>query len=137
VSGTCRAREGSLDFVVDGESVYERHGADLISPLGWLPEDADEQAAARLLRRAPPDAGDRVSLYVCPECADLACGAITALIDRRGRDIVWTGLAFTTIGQTAGSWHHDEKAFGDIRELCFNAREYWAAITGRPRIETP
>jgi hypothetical protein len=66
-----------LHFIVDGQSLYERHQADFISCLGWFVPAEDLHAAARLLRDEQPDVGDRVSSYVCPECGDLYCGAIT------------------------------------------------------------
>jgi hypothetical protein len=106
-----------LDFVVDGESLYARHGADFISCLGWLPPEADAHAAARLLRDAPPDLGDRTSIYVCPVCADFGCGAISVRIAREGDEIVWSRFAMSNGDE------HDEDQF-DVPELRFSAREY-------------
>ena len=78
-----------LDFVIDGEPFYPTMG-DFISPLGWLSENDNQLAVNRLLRKAEPDApGGRYCLYVCPECVDLGCGAVTAVIDRVGYSIVW------------------------------------------------
>lgn len=123
-----------LDFVVDGRSLYERHGADFVAPLGWLAPDEDRRAADRLLRKAPPDVDDRVALYVCPECGDLDCGVISARIERDGDAIVWRDLAFSSAGEDGG-WRHDTAGFADWPELRFEARAYWEAITDRPRRE--
>jgi hypothetical protein len=35
-------------------------------------------------------------LYVCPECGDLGCGALTAKVGRDGDYIVWSDFAFET-----------------------------------------
>jgi hypothetical protein len=112
-----------LDFIVDGRSLYEWHGADLIGCLGWAD---DALAAARLLRDAPPDLGNRTSIYICPVCGDLDCGALSVRITREGKEIVWSGFAMSS---GAG---HDEGQF-DVPELRFDVREYWAAIVNRPQ----
>lgn len=124
-----------LDFLVDGVSLYERHGADYISCLGWFVPEEDERAARRLLREQPADVGDRTSIYVCPECGDLYCGVITANIVRDRQDIVWTNVAMSWFDHEADAWQHDTGSFGDWPELRFNAREYWSAISARPRVQ--
>jgi hypothetical protein len=122
-----------LDFVVDDESLYDRHGFDLISCLGWFVSEEDKKAARRLLRDERPDIDDRVAIYVCPEDGDLYCGALTAVAERRGNEIVWRDLASSTYDFEVGSWHHDSTAFADWPQLRFNAAEYWHAIVERPR----
>jgi hypothetical protein len=37
---------------------------------------------------------DRVALFVCPECGDLACGAITALVSRNDHRVQWSDFAY-------------------------------------------
>jgi hypothetical protein len=121
-----------LDYIVDGNSLYERHGFDLISYLGWFVREEDEKAARRLLRDEPPDLDNRVAIYVCPEDADLLCGALTATVERQGPEIVWRDLANSYFDSVADSWHHDTTPFADWPELRFDAAEYWRAITERP-----
>ena len=131
--GSTQTPRRFLDYVIDGASLYEFHGADLIGTLGWLPRAADEVAARRLLLDERPDLGDRVSLYVCPEDADLLCGAITAVIAREHDEIVWRELAMSWIEPLEGTWHHDSTAFAELSELRFEAARYVEAITRRPR----
>jgi len=72
-----------LDFVLDGKSLFETLGApDLVSCLAWFPAiDAVAKDVDRLLLRAPADfPNDRRSLYVCPACGDIGCGAVTVVI---------------------------------------------------------
>ena len=46
---------------------------------------------AKLLGDAKPDLPpNRVALLVCPECGDLACGALTVAIDRESGSIAWS-----------------------------------------------
>jgi hypothetical protein len=134
VAGGTQTPRRFLDFIVDGASLYERHGSDLIGCLGWFDAVEDDRAAARLLRDEPPEVDGRVAVYVCPECADLDCGAITVAIERQGPAIVWRAPALTTPDDEAGGWHHDEGELADWPELRFDAREYWSAIASRPRM---
>src|SRR5215207_5900176 len=77
-----------LDFTVDGVALSSMFDAGFISPFGWL--TAGEQSASidRLLRKRPPDVGDRTTLYVCPECGDLGCGAVTLLVQSEAGVII-------------------------------------------------
>ena len=123
-----------LDYVIDGESLYERHGCDYISGLGWLDAAEDEHTAQRLLLEEPPDVDERVALYVCPEDADLYCGAVTATIERNGDEIVWRDLAFSDFDWLQSVWNHDPAGFEEWRELRFPATTYRQAIVGRPKV---
>ena len=124
-----------LDYVVDGSSLYERHGLrfDFISPLGWLSLDEDERAAQRLLQQATADLDGRVALYVCPECADLFCGAITAIIGRDRDEVVWRAMSVSTYDGSEERWEHERIEFRDPRELRFPVTAYNEAIARRPK----
>jgi hypothetical protein len=91
--GTKTART-FLDFVVNDTSLYDSIGrqSDLISTLWVHPEAAEEQqkAVRRLLGLEQSDLpGDRVPLYVCPECGDLGCGAVTLKIEFTAQEVIW------------------------------------------------
>ena len=84
-----------LDFVVDGHELSEQVGGDLISCLGWLDTAENARAVRRLLLDEAPDfPNDRRSLYVCPECGDLGCGAVSAVIENIGDQIVWRDFGY-------------------------------------------
>jgi hypothetical protein len=113
-----------LDFVVDGEPLYPLMG-DFISPLGWLGEEENKLAVYRLLRKAEPDAPyGRTCIYVCSECADLGCGALSVVIDRVGDNIVWRDFGFQN--------NYDDMirrdGWEDLGPLSFNATDYYDAI---------
>ena len=87
-NGTSKSERHFLDFVVDGQSLWralgERH--DMVSIL-CAEYSAAETAKAierlRLNEKAELPNG-RCSFFVCSECGDLGCGAITALVERQG-----------------------------------------------------
>ncbi len=90
-----------LDFTIDGERVHDLvarcvgHEPDDVSALqnAWPGEAAD--SIARLLGLSDPDLPDgRTSLYVCPECADLGCGALTAFLRFTATTVEWSDLGF-------------------------------------------
>lgn len=89
-----------LDFVIDGEPLYERvhaAGIDNITPI-WLERTATPESAAairRLLGDEPADApGGRVSVYVCAECGDLGCGAVTVDVTIGETVVTWSDWGF-------------------------------------------
>lgn len=122
-----------LDYVIDGESLYERHRFDLITSLGWPIADEEERAAQRLLGTEPSDISDRVAIYVCPESGDLLCGAMTAIIDRDGADVVWREPAWSTFDYLTDDWEHTTLRLDGWPALRFNATEYFNAISSRPK----
>lgn len=125
-----------LDFVVDGESLYDRGTGDNVGCLGWLDSEEDELTAKRLLLDAPSDFDGRVGLFICPECADPHCGAVTALIERQGDDIVWRDFATSDPSWNdppAPEWIHRTHDSADWPEFRFDAEQYRSAIEGRPK----
>jgi hypothetical protein len=69
---------------------------DTISVLSY--EYAREEtikAANRLLLTETADlSADRSSSFICSECGDIGCGAITALVVRDGHSIVWKTFGY-------------------------------------------
>src|ERR1044071_8719053 len=88
--GDGRTERRYLDFVVDGESLYDQLPVgDQVTPLGCWPPDSEREHIQQLL-----SASGRVPLYVCAECGDLGCGAITALVEWTSDGFVWSDFAF-------------------------------------------
>jgi hypothetical protein len=84
------------DFVIDGVPVSSMVRIDVISPFGWAEVDDEElEALQRLLGRAPPDLPHgRTSLYVCPECGDLGCTAVSILVEFEPDRVVWKAFGY-------------------------------------------
>jgi hypothetical protein len=95
------ARRGErLDFVVSGRSLYKelrRRGFDVIPRLGsgLVPVDSETRDLLLLDKNGDTSSG-RVALYICPECGDLGCGAVSVRITRDTTDIVWSEFAWET-----------------------------------------
>lgn len=84
-----QAARSWLDFEVNGERLSKiLNVGDSIGVFGWM---NDQRAyAEQLLMRAPSELkSGRVPIYICPECADLGCGAVTVDVFRSGNEIVW------------------------------------------------
>ena len=93
--GGNRTERWSWDFVIDGQSLAKQVGGDIVGALGWGDQPGEAHTVEKLLGRAAPDlAPDRVSLYVCPECGDLGCGAVTASLARQGELVIWRDFAW-------------------------------------------
>lgn len=120
--GSGRTERRFLDFVIDGMPLWSRINADFISPFGWLGADEQETSIRRLLRKTPPDMHDgRTTLYICPECGDLGCGAVTLLVQREMDVIVWKD--FGVQNNYEDVVHTD--GFHDIGPFSFNEGQYY------------
>lgn len=88
------------DFVVNGKSLLDYLypvGIDLISPFGWIDNKEYEQQILRefCVEILPESENDRTMFYVCPECADISCGAITGkIVENAEGYIVWKDFGY-------------------------------------------
>ncbi|HET9430258.1 MAG TPA: hypothetical protein VFO70_03730 [Chitinophagaceae bacterium] len=116
-----------LDFVISGLSLREIlgiNGCDLISPFGWGDNKEYERDLIKVLtlRRKSDLATERVMLYVCPECGDIDCGAITANVVDQGDRIVWKDFGYETgYGGVTENY--------DIEPIEFERQNYFKAFS--------
>ena len=84
--GGVRPGQKYLDFVIDGQSLGDLlHIGDMIGCLGWGNPEYEAELVQELILEKPSDLETgRAMLYVCPECGDIGCGAITAKIEQSG-----------------------------------------------------
>ena len=97
---------------------------DYVSPLGWTDPGYERWYRSQLLllvESALPS-GRRV-LLVCPVCASLACGFISANIEIRGDWATWSELGTET------EWSPDFEALGFL-SFVFDLDAYRAALDG-------
>src|SRR5450631_124952 len=81
----------SWDFVVAGSPLSAVIKRDVAGLLGWGDEAWQRQCLAKILLETSPDLPpNRIALYVCPECGDISCGAVTAAVSRDDHRIVWS-----------------------------------------------
>ncbi|MFG2791681.1 oxidoreductase [Streptomyces sp. NPDC048419] len=98
-NGDYQIHRDFVDFIVDGRPLlFQLSDLDAVSPLASdvPPAIFTEQVRSLLLEAEAPLPGGRYVIYGCPECADLACGAVTAVIERDGEDFIWREFAWQT-----------------------------------------
>jgi len=119
--GGGRTERRYLDFVIDGVALSSLLDVDFISPFGWLDADTQKACIDRLLRQSPPDmAHERTSLYICPECGDLGCGAVTVSVEHGDHVIIWKDFGVQNNYDDAV---HTE-GFENIGPFTFDGRRY-------------
>ncbi|MET8597374.1 oxidoreductase [Streptomyces althioticus] len=125
--GDLQVHRDFVDFVVDGRPLlYRLSDLDAVSPLASdvPPSLFTAQVRGLLLETGAPLPDGRHVLYGCPECEDLACGAVTAVIERDGQDVVWRDFAWQT-GDRADLERDGYHGMGPFR---FRGDEYRAAL---------
>ncbi|MGV9236387.1 oxidoreductase [Streptomyces nigra] len=126
-NGVFQVHRDFVDFIVDGRPLlFQLSDLDAVSPLASdvPPAIFTAQVRSLLLEADAPLPGGRYVIYGCPDCADLACGAVTAAIAREGDDYIWQDFA----------WQTDEHAdlelngYHGIGPFRFQGDEYRAAL---------
>jgi hypothetical protein len=122
--GTSKSERHFLDFVVNGESLWETVGKqhDLVSALcvDYTIAEA-EKAVGRLLLTENADLpNERRSLFICSECGDLGCGAITAVVAKERDTITWQDFGFQNDYEDAVVLDK----YKNVGPFSFNAEQY-------------
>jgi hypothetical protein len=113
----------TYDFLIDGKSLAGLFGSSKRDLVGRLDRDLLEwnaQSVRILTGDAPADfRDDRIMLYVCPECADLGCGAVTAALKTDEKTVTWSDFKHENNYDSSMTITFDE-----IGPFVFDAREY-------------
>lgn len=129
--GGAQSERYSFDFVVSGQSLYAHLAGksyDMVGALGWLPDEFNQRIIEQLLLQSePPVVGNRQMIFVCAECGDLGCGALTAEVVREGETVVWQGFGYENDYDPAMS---DFGRFASVGPFRFDWTEYRAVIQG-------
>ena len=134
-SGGRRTGRNYLDYFISGTSLSELLNAsnhDLIGSLGWgLNQEAEWQDIDLFLgKEVSTSVVNRVSLFVCPECGELGCGAITVRVAWQNNLMVWSDFGFEN-----GIDEPDMSEFKHIGPFYFEKRQYEAVFESiRPRL---
>lgn len=117
-----------FDFIVSGKSLKTILGiesADFITLFGWGTNREYERHILnvfRLKEKSEIDSG-RVMIYVCPECGDIDCGAITAIINDLGDRIIWSEFGYET------NYGGLTETYDQIEPIEFERASYFAAFS--------
>lgn len=119
----------TYDFVVDGLSLadaLEVRKLDLVGRLDVIHNKWNAHVVKTLLLTGPPDVSpDRVMLYVCPECADLGCGAFTARVSHDGDEFHWDEFRYENNYDPEMTRNRP-----DIGPFRFTAENYQSVLNG-------
>ena len=127
-----RSERWSVDFLVGGRSLFGLLGGQKHDLSGAFLTKRDkifrrtkENAATRELFSDLGAVGIRLSLYVCPECGDLGCGALTCEAVRVGDRIVWSKF-----GYEAGiaEYPSDFGSYAEVGPFEFDGHQYAETI---------
>lgn len=126
-NGDFQVHRDFVDFIVDGRPLlFQLSDLDAVSPLASDVPPAIFTAQVRSLlgETDAPLPGGRHIIYGCPECEDLACGAVTAVIERDGDDFIWREFAW----QTEEAADLELNGYHGIGPFRFRGDEYRAAL---------
>ena len=126
--GSYKSSRHFLDVVVNGASLWESLGKrhDMVSVLCRDFALAEGSTAEdRLLLKSEADfPNDRRSLFVCAECGDLGCGAVTLSVRRVGGKVVWSDFGHENT--------HEERVlrddYTDVGPFEFDSSQYESAL---------
>jgi hypothetical protein len=118
----------SVDFRVNDRSLYEATGASRRDMCGRFSSDLkpkhNKQSEKAFRTGTPADTDDgRLMLFVCPECGDLGCGAVTFRLTIRDDRVVWSEFAYEN-GYEAG----DFETLAHLGPFEFEREQYRTAI---------
>jgi hypothetical protein len=98
-NGSIKTDRKYIDFIVSGQSLGELFGLpdfDLIGVFGWTAKKGEEiKHIDEFLGLMDPELETgRTCLYVCPECGDIGCGAITARLEINEKNVMWKDFGY-------------------------------------------
>lgn len=119
------------EYLIDGILLQQhleranKRSFDLVSPIGWTVQDHQRQYAQRLLLLSEPELpSGRRELLVCPECADLGCGCVSAEVRIADGEVRWSRLGYEN------TWDSDSLTLFTMAAFVFRADEYQAMLRG-------
>jgi len=117
-----------FDFFVSGKSLKTFLGietADYITLFVWGTNNEYDRYILnvfRLQEKSEIDSG-RVMIYICPECGDIDCGAITATIKDYGDRIIWSDFGYET------NYGGLTETYDQIDPIEFDRASYFSAFS--------
>jgi hypothetical protein len=113
-NGQFKSQRTFLDLIVNGVSLWERLGKphDMVSVLcADYAETETSKALDRLLLTEGDVPNARTPLFICAECGDFGCGAITVSVKRTNDKVVWSDFGYEN-NYESGVRHDDYTEVG-------------------------
>ena len=125
--GGGKTQRDYLDFLVNGQSLRDLlKPGDNIGCLGWLPSNVEQNILEQLTTKRLSDLGnDRYPIYICAECGDIGCGAITVQIEKTEHGYIWKNFGYENNYDESMS---DFESYQNIGALHFKETEYLEAL---------
>lgn len=96
--GTTWHERYSIDFLVNNVSLYDLLAVVNLDMAGRFSKETPEwnsESIEVFMQRRPADLENgRVMLFVCSECGDIGCGAITMQITKTNDEYIWSLFAY-------------------------------------------
>ena len=118
-----------FDFFVNGTSLgkFFNEGVD-IGCLGWGPPEHEKLIIGQLLlNEIPEPESGRVPIYVCSECGDLGCGAVTVRIEEKEGNFIWSDFAYEN------NYEGTVELYPSVGPFYFNKISYSAILNKREK----
>jgi hypothetical protein len=119
-----------LDFIISGQSLgqlFGRSDFDIIGTFGWTEnkEYENKQIDEFLGLTKPELKTGRTCFYVCPECGDIGCGAITAKIEVTEKNVIWKEFGYEN-----NYSEPDLINYNEIGPFTFDKKQYSEILLG-------
>lgn len=101
--------------------------------MGAFPAETEiDKYVSRLIGELEVDSwAGQCCIYVCKECGDIDCGAVTVKVEKRDELILWSNFAYEY-----PDFFDDKQGYNPIepaRAYCFEASQLRDVLLGRPR----
>jgi hypothetical protein len=114
----------TIDFLIDNNSLLDllvkEYGGhdDYMGCFGKEWKILNENSKKKLLLKIKPETiNGRIAIYVCPECADIGCGAFCCEIEKINENYIWKNIAYENNNE-------DAKILEKIGTFYFNKNKY-------------
>ena len=139
--GVHKSERHFLDFSINGQSLWEGLGKpDMVSVIcrEYATEETVRAINRLLLVEGADFPNERRSLFICAECGDLGCGAITAIVCKEGETVRWEDFGYErSYGENV---RRDD--YATVGPFAFDAVSYeraleeaWHRLTPKRRLE--
>jgi hypothetical protein len=137
-SGISYSGREYLDFIVSGQSLgelFDQLNFNKIGTFGWSEnKEYESKHIDEFLGNEQPELETgRSCFYVCPECGDIGCGAITAKIEITDENVVWKDFGYE---DDTDFLEPDTTQFKNIGPFSFDKGNYYKVFENLKTLTT-